>query len=427
MPGEVLDELRDAVLQVGAEVLRLEWDCESPAGSGYARLVRCADCFVLGASDDWPDLGPFSSLDEALRCGAFAQCFADKCRITSTLDAKITMALATQLTRNRRQAISINGRRWHWAGDSLRAFDADLPDAQAPRANATQSLTEFAVDSQGVLTPLGFEAPTTRAAAFESDVYDWSGSPKALAEVAERFPPLEWLLNDLYQEARDQLLESIAAETKRPASPQTSRTLRELEKQLAAMPEEPCEGLPDWLQRQDSTQFQTVLVPKIHAWLAQPPEAEESEFGDGASGQEMALRYFRDRFDRELAPASPEDIGVEVVEGPHPGSDFCAAFLRIPIEKANAAASALGIPIRFRPETSQPQHETPSTPSATSPADSETRAGLAPDPALDWLRKTLGREPTLDEYLALEHNGASLDELDAEARASVERLRLKDE
>ncbi len=84
MPAEILDELRDAVLEVGAEVLRLEWDCESPAGSGYVRLVRCADCFVLDASDDWPDQGPFSSLDEALRCSAFAPCAADECRITST-------------------------------------------------------------------------------------------------------------------------------------------------------------------------------------------------------------------------------------------------------------------------------------------------------------------------------------------------------
>lgn len=353
MPAEVLDELRDAVLEVGAEVLRLEWDCDSPAGSGYARLVRCADCFVLDASDDWPDQGPFSSLDEALRCSAFTHCVADECRITSTLDAKITTALATQLTRNRRQAIGINGRRWHWASDSLRAFDADLPDAQAPRSDAINALTEFAVDSQGILTPLGFEAPTTRAAAFESEVYDWSGSPEALAEVAERFPPLEWLLNDLYQEARDQLLESIAAETKRQASPQASRTLRELEKQLAAMPEEPCDGLSEWLQRLDSTQFQTLVIPRIQAWLADPPQPDELEFAEGASGQAMALSFFRDHFDRELAPASPEDIGVEVVEGLHPGSDFCAAFLRIPIEKANAAASALGIPIRFLSVTDQ--------------------------------------------------------------------------
>lgn len=348
MPAEVLDELRDAVLEVGAEVLRLEWDCDSPAGSGYARLVRCADCFLLDASDDWPDQGPFSSLDEALRCGAFEQCVADECRITSALDAKITMALATQLTRNRRQAIRVNGRRWRWESDSLRAFDADLPDAQAPRAVDSHPLTEFAVDLRGILTPLGFKEPTTRAAAFESEVYDWSGSPEDLAEVAERFPPLEWLLNDLYQEARDQLLESITAETKRPASPQASRTLRELEKQLAAMPEEPCDGLRDWLQRFESAQFQTILVPKIQAWLAEAPRPDESDFAQAASGHTAAFYFFQDQFEEDFAPHSPEDIGVEVIEGLHPGSDFCAAFLRIPIAQANAKATALGIPIRLR-------------------------------------------------------------------------------
>jgi hypothetical protein len=350
MPAEVLDELRDAVLEVGAEVLRLEWNCESPVGSGYVRLVRCADCFVLDASDDWPDQGPFSSLDEALRCSALTHCVADECRITSTLDANITTALATQLTRNRRQAIGINGRRWHWASDSLRAFDADLPDAQAPRAEDAHALTEFAVDSQGILTPLGFEEPTTRAAAFESEVYDWSRSPKALEKVAERFPPLEWLLNDLYQEARDQLLESIAAETKRQASPQASRPLLELEKQLAAMPEEPCDGLREWLQRLDSAHFQTILVPRIQAWLAKAPRPDESDFAEAASGHTAAFCFFHDQFEEDFAPHSPEDIGVEVIEGPHPGSDFCAAFLRIPIAQANAKATALSIPIRFRSE-----------------------------------------------------------------------------
>jgi hypothetical protein len=130
---EVLDELLAAVLEVGREVLRLEWDCESPAGSGYARLVCCADCFVLDASDDWPDSGPFSNLDDAMRCGAFTQCLADECRINSDLSPGITIALAGQLTRDRRQSIRINGRRWRWVHDSLVAPDDDNPDTRARR------------------------------------------------------------------------------------------------------------------------------------------------------------------------------------------------------------------------------------------------------------------------------------------------------
>lgn len=130
LPDEAIGELWAAVLEAGKEVLRLEWDCDGPAGSGYARLLRCATCFVLDASDDWPDQGPFSSLEDALQCSAFAQCLADECRITSTLDAKITMVLATQVTRHRRQGICVNGRRWRWEHAGLRAFEVDLHDAR---------------------------------------------------------------------------------------------------------------------------------------------------------------------------------------------------------------------------------------------------------------------------------------------------------
>ena len=41
-------------------------------------------------------------------------------------------------------------------------------------------------------------------------------------------------------------------------------------------------------------------------------------------------------------------LGIVVVEGEHPGSTYYAAELRQPIEAANAAAEALGLPFRFR-------------------------------------------------------------------------------
>jgi hypothetical protein len=40
-------------------------------------------------------------------------------------------------------------------------------------------------------------------------------------------------------------------------------------------------------------------------------------------------------------------LGVEVIEGEHPGSTYYAADLRIGIEEANAAAEAARIPARF--------------------------------------------------------------------------------
>jgi len=42
-----------------------------------------------------------------------------------------------------------------------------------------------------------------------------------------------------------------------------------------------------------------------------------------------------------------ETLGVEVVEGEHPGSTYYAAELRNDIDQANRAAQQAGIPVRF--------------------------------------------------------------------------------
>ena len=41
-------------------------------------------------------------------------------------------------------------------------------------------------------------------------------------------------------------------------------------------------------------------------------------------------------------------LGVEMIEGAYPGSTYYAAELRGDIDKANSAATAAGIPVRFR-------------------------------------------------------------------------------
>jgi hypothetical protein len=40
-------------------------------------------------------------------------------------------------------------------------------------------------------------------------------------------------------------------------------------------------------------------------------------------------------------------LGVDIVEGEHPGSTYYAAELRGNIDEANRAAEAAGIPVRF--------------------------------------------------------------------------------
>jgi hypothetical protein len=43
-----------------------------------------------------------------------------------------------------------------------------------------------------------------------------------------------------------------------------------------------------------------------------------------------------------------DELGVVIVEGDHPGSDYFAAELRVEIADANRSAAKLGLPFRFR-------------------------------------------------------------------------------
>lgn len=48
-----------------------------------------------------------------------------------------------------------------------------------------------------------------------------------------------------------------------------------------------------------------------------------------------------------LSPEKQEALGVETIEGEHPGSSFLGAELRGSVEDANDAARRLNLPIRF--------------------------------------------------------------------------------
>ena len=64
---------------------------------------------------------------------------------------------------------------------------------------------------------------------------------------------------------------------------------------------------------------------------------------DPKSSQEEALIFFRN-----MDAASKNILGVDIVEGDHPGSTYYAAELKSEINKANCDAIAADIPIRFR-------------------------------------------------------------------------------
>ncbi len=63
---------------------------------------------------------------------------------------------------------------------------------------------------------------------------------------------------------------------------------------------------------------------------------------ESGTAQGAALAFFR-----RMAVDDLETLGVDVVEGEHPGSTYYAAELRGDIDEANRAAEAAGIPVRF--------------------------------------------------------------------------------
>jgi hypothetical protein len=53
------------------------------------------------------------------------------------------------------------------------------------------------------------------------------------------------------------------------------------------------------------------------------------------------------QFFEEMDPSDLDALGVEIVEGEHPGSSYYAARLRGDLKAANRAAKKHDIPVRF--------------------------------------------------------------------------------
>jgi hypothetical protein len=105
------------------------------------------------------------------------------------------------------------------------------------------------------------------------------------------------------------------------------------------------EGWVRWI-RDEGEAGMPMFHEIIDQWLASPVDWDEYEwFPSDWSGQGKAFKFFSG-MDAELL----DELGVVIVEGDHPGSDYLAAELRAEIADANRAAERLGLPFRFRRE-----------------------------------------------------------------------------
>ena len=205
-----------------------------------------------------------------------------------------------------------------------------------------EPLTVFEVSDGGTLRMANFAEAETRAEFYEYVAGFWSRSPKDLAEAMDECQPLAWAVHSIYSEFRDELAADLQAAQR--AGNESKRMLADLKGGLQALPEEPEEGAEDWLLSLTNKEFEDRVVPVIEKWFGEPPNwnFEDDYLPKSGTAQGAALEFFRDMTADEL-----ETLGVDVVEGEHPGSTYYAAELRGDIEEANRAAEAAGIPVRF--------------------------------------------------------------------------------
>lgn len=205
-----------------------------------------------------------------------------------------------------------------------------------------QRVTEFEVDEGGTLRVANFVEAEVRADFYESVAGCWSESPAELIEAMASCLPLAWAVHSVYSDLRDELEAEWRATM---GGDRTSAGRRaDLKSMLDALPDEPEEGAEAWLMSLSREQFDARVVPEIDRWFNEPPDwgSEDDYLPEWSTSQGAALAFFRDMSADEL-----DTLGVEVIEGEHPGSSYYAAELCIDIDEANLAAQAAGIPVRF--------------------------------------------------------------------------------
>ena len=191
-----------------------------------------------------------------------------------------------------------------------------------PSQDSPEHITVFEVDAYGTLRIANFTEPVTREDFYDELITGWSRSPKDLAAALEVCRPL---VSEVY---------SICAETANSAQVASEEIDEERERSEAQ----------SWLLRLSKIEFEEAVLPRLSRWFAEPPswDYEDEHLPSTRTGQGIALDFFQDL---------PEDVldllGVEVVEGEHPGSSYFAARLIGTVDEANRAAEAAEIRMRI--------------------------------------------------------------------------------
>ena len=209
--------------------------------------------------------------------------------------------------------------------------------------DSDENIWHFDVSDSGTLTVAGFKSRNTRAEIYESVADTWAESPAHLVDAMDEVQPLAWAVNEIYSEARSEVeLERDSAANDAIASDERVEALTE---RLDAMPEEPDDGAREWLLALTTEEFERLVVPVIEKWFTGEPNwnYEDDYIPRSATSQGAAMEFFESMDGDEL-----DLLGVEIIEGDHPGSTYYAAELRGDVDAANKVAIKAEIPVRFK-------------------------------------------------------------------------------
>lgn len=100
---------------------------------------------------------------------------------------------------------------------------------------------------------------------------------------------------------------------------------------------------PAWF-RDLRDQRRAEVHAELDIWLRDEPDWnwEDDYLPDRATGQGAAFEYFEGAEFEVL-----EAVGIQVIEGDRPGSNYIAAELHMPFEEANVIAEEHGWSLRF--------------------------------------------------------------------------------
>lgn len=234
--------------------------------------------------------------------------------------------------------------------EALVASDQDLGELhQVSKISDEHVLAVFEVDDSGTLKAADFSEPKIRAEFYVSVHESWSHSPLHLADSMRDCEPLAWSIQSIYTKIRNEIQADLddvgeGAET-------FEKRISVLKARLQEMPEEPEEGVEDWLLALTNKEFIEQIVPEIEKWFASSPNWiwEVDHLPRDGTAQGAALKFFQN-IDGDTLDA----LGVTIVEGEHPGSTYYAAELKGDVDAANNAALTLDMSVKFKKVDRQP-------------------------------------------------------------------------